>query len=55
MMTKLIKRAGDNPVRKPDGGYLADEAESVRWSPYWQRRLDEGDIVIAPKAEKDIK
>lgn len=54
MTTKMIKRAGDNPVRKPGGGYLSDEAEAVRWSPYWQRRLDDGDIEIVTK-EKDAK
>lgn len=32
-------------VRMPGGGILPPEGAEVTWSPYWQRRLAEGDVV----------
>ncbi len=53
MTTKFIKRAGDAPLRKPDGSYLAEQGEVIVWSTYWQRRLDDGDIIISDDPEHD--
>lgn len=55
MTTKFIKPASDTPVRKPDGSFLGEDGEFVVWSTYWQRRVDDGDIIIAASKEKDNK
>ncbi|MDH4449205.1 MAG: DUF2635 domain-containing protein [Rhodoferax sp.] len=34
-------------VRKPVNGHLAEQGESVNLDSYWQRRLNDGDVVIA--------
>ncbi|WP_312929105.1 DUF2635 domain-containing protein [Stutzerimonas nitrititolerans] len=35
-------------VRRPENGKpLAAQGEPVEWSAYWQRRLNEGDVVDA--------
>lgn len=40
-------------VRKPSGGYLADEGEFVPDESFWRRRMADGDVVEAtPPAEK---
>lgn len=39
-------------VRKPVNGHLAAEGEWVNPESYWQRRLSDGDVVLAqPAAE----
>lgn len=42
-------------VRKPVNGHLAEKGESVNLDSYWQRRLNDGDVVIAeePVAEPE--
>lgn len=44
--TKTIMPAAGLKVRKPGGGHLAGAGEPVAWSPYWQRRKDDGDVAI---------
>ncbi|MDZ7920757.1 DUF2635 domain-containing protein [Rhodoferax sp.] len=34
-------------VRKPVNGHLAEQGESVNLDSYWQRRLNDGDVVEA--------
>jgi hypothetical protein len=47
-MTQTIKPAPGRTVRRPDQGFSALTAEGalVEWTPYWQRLLLDGDIVI---------
>jgi hypothetical protein len=48
MSTRYIKPARpDLVVRKPDRTVLAAAGETVTWTPYWQRRLGDGDVVEA--------
>lgn len=42
-------------VRKPEGGHLAADGETVTWSTYWQRRLDDGDVKIPARTKADAK
>ena len=59
-MTDLITVRPANPgetVRHPDTKLpIAQDGEKVRISTYWQRRLNDGSVVVvtppAPKAEK---
>ncbi|MDX9860886.1 MAG: DUF2635 domain-containing protein [Rhodospirillales bacterium] len=32
-------------VRKPDGSHLAPEGEDLPDTPYWRRRLKDGDVI----------
>lgn len=34
-------------VRKPVNGHLAEQGETVNLDSYWQRRLNDGDVVEA--------
>lgn len=34
-------------VRKPDRKHLADDGENLPDTPYWRRRLRDGDVVTA--------
>lgn len=47
MSKRTIKPAQDGLiVRRPDNARpLAANGESVEWSAFWQRRLNEGDVV----------
>jgi hypothetical protein len=46
---RTIQAAPGRRVRHPDGrGLLKDGGEAVAWNSYWQRRLQDGDVVIAP-------
>lgn len=47
----FLKPAPDRRVRHPDGPLLDDAGEHVSPSPYWTRKLDDGDVVEA-KATK---
>lgn len=52
-MTMFIKPANDKiKVRKENGQLLAIEGETVQNNSYYQRRIKDGDVVIAkaPKA-----
>ncbi|KFA96250.1 MULTISPECIES: DUF2635 domain-containing protein [unclassified Vibrio] len=33
------------PVRKPEGGFLAEGGEDVERSAYWLRRIKDGDVL----------
>ncbi len=52
-----VSPAADRRVRHPDGRVL-EPGDEVAWSPAWQRRLDDEDIVLGdttPAPEKDSK
>jgi hypothetical protein len=44
-MSRTIKPAEGRRVRRPDRQLLAAEGESVTWGSYWQRLLNDGDVV----------
>jgi hypothetical protein len=48
---RLISPAADRRVRHEDGRLLEPKTP-VTWSPHWQRREDDGDIVVHRAAEK---
>lgn len=56
MTTRLIKPAQAGlVVRRPENRKpLAVDGEPVEWTPYWQRRLDDGSVIEAAQmpAEK---
>lgn len=39
-------------VRKPVGGYLAEDGELVRMDSHWLRRKNDGDVVVATPLKK---
>ena len=43
--TKVLKPAEGASVRHPDGMPLAADGEAVTVTPYWQRRIADGDVV----------
>lgn len=46
-MTRIVKPAREGQqIRRPGGRHLAPAGETVAWNSYWQRRLNDGDIVI---------
>lgn len=46
MKKRTIKPAEGLLVRRPDNGKpLAAQGEDVEWSAYWQRRLNDGDVL----------
>lgn len=45
----------DLKVRKPAGGYLAAEGESLELTSYWRRRLRDGDVAISKAPRKSTK
>ena len=47
MQTMSLKPAADVVVRKQDGTPLAAAGEAVELNSYWQRRLNDGDVVLA--------
>lgn len=55
MTQKTIKPArAEAIVRRPDNTRpLAAGGETVGWSVYWQRRLDDGDIVLVPNSAQE--
>lgn len=54
MKTQFLKPKAGLKVRDPKGGYLPEVGDDVLMSPYWTRRLKDGDVVKAtkPKAAK---
>lgn len=46
LKTKIKPGRDGLRVRKPDGGVLDSAGEAVIWTPYWQRRLTDGDVQI---------
>lgn len=51
MQTVTLKPAADVVVRKQDGKPLAADGEAVELNSYWQRRLDDRDVVVVPAAK----
>lgn len=45
MQTVTLKPAPDVVVRKQDGTPLDAAGEAVELNSYWQRRIDDGDVV----------
>lgn len=43
--TKSIMPAPDRRARYEDGRLLPPGGDDVIWSTYWQRRLDDGDVI----------
>lgn len=48
----ILKPGPDRRVRQPDGTLLAATGEPVNASPYWARRLRDGDVVETTLAKK---
>lgn len=44
----IDEKAVERRVRKPTGVLLAADGEEVNLDTYWQRRLNDGDVVEAP-------
>lgn len=42
-------------VRKPVGGYLANEGQEVNLDSFWMRRIADGDVVGTPVATEALK
>lgn len=49
---RTISPAKGRRVRHEDGALLEPRSE-VSWSPYWQRRQDDGDITVHVRAPED--
>jgi hypothetical protein len=45
--TETISPAEGRRVLDPVRGHPIGDNETVAWSSYWQRRLDDGDVVLA--------
>lgn len=41
-----LQPAPDRRVRKPDGTLLAAAGERIELNSFWQRRIDDGDVLI---------
>ncbi len=52
MQTVTLKPAADVVVRKQDGKPLAAAGEAVELNSYWQRRLNDGDVVLVEAKPK---
>lgn len=54
-MTKIfIKPAEGRVVPHPErGGFLSEQGDEVVINAYWQRRLNDGDVVKAKPAKAD--
>ncbi len=53
MTTQLIKIKPAKPdvkVRKQDGAFLSEAGEIVKRSPYWIRRMKDGDVELVTDA-----
>lgn len=50
--TLRLKPAEDRRVRHPDGRVMDADGETVARSPYWLRRLADGDVVAAGPTAK---
>ena len=48
--------AGQPPlkVRKPVGGHLAEAGDWVNLDSYWQRRINDGDVVVDASAIPEV-
>lgn len=45
--TRFVKPKPGLTVNRPDGTPLPVEGETVTWSSWWRRRLNDGDIDVA--------
>lgn len=45
-LDRIISPAADRRVRHEGGGELLEPKTTVTWSPYWQRRADDGDVIV---------
>lgn len=54
-MTKVIARKGIQvPLEGHPDRYITDaEAVDVPWTPYWHRRLRDGDLLLYTEAESE--
>ncbi|QQQ19672.1 DUF2635 domain-containing protein [Brevundimonas vitis] len=52
--TLFLKPVDGRRVRREDGPLLSAEGETVSASPYWSRKLDDGDVIATtpPKTPK---
>lgn len=51
-MKYSIKPVAGRKVRLPDTAeILPEKGLSVTWNAYWQRRLDDGDIILVASAK----
>ena len=50
----IAKPAKGLRIRKEDGTYLPEDGDTVIHSSYWQRRKDDGDVILSdlPKPKK---
>ncbi len=47
MSRKTVHPAEGRKVRDPETGQaIPATGATIRWSPYWQRRLDDGDLCL---------
>lgn len=47
MSRKTVHPAEGRKVRDPETGQaILATGATIRWSPYWQRRLDDGDLCL---------
>jgi len=44
MTEQTLKPHDGRRVRHPDGRLLAEEGEAVTLTPYWNRRIEDGDV-----------
>jgi len=51
-MKEFLKPRQGFKVAKPEGGFLAADGESVELTPYWHRRLRDGDVTAKAKKTK---
>lgn len=45
-MTEHLEPVAGRKVRTPEGGVLPPEGAAVEMTPFWRRRLKEGDVTI---------
>ncbi|EMI4326963.1 TPA: DUF2635 domain-containing protein [Vibrio cholerae] len=55
MLILLKPKSKDVPVRKPEGGFLAENGEEVERSAFWVRRLKDGDVVQVEQSAKKTR
>jgi hypothetical protein len=56
MFILLKPKSKDVPVRKPEGGFLAEKGEEVERTSYWVRRIKDGDVIdVKAEAEQAAK
>ncbi|WCT72055.1 DUF2635 domain-containing protein [Sphingomonas naphthae] len=51
--TRFVTPAPDRRVRHADGALLDPAGEPVTWSTYWERRRQDGDVLIGAPKKKE--